>query len=118
MTAQKRVMPPDQGGEKPWKNGVVAFVAFVGFSAAPLLSFVILKPFTDNEMVMFVGACFMSAIALTILGIAKAKICGKRNYLRSVGFVLLNGAVADECRREARNTMEQSLETWGRSKLI
>ncbi|KAA3469591.1 Vacuolar iron transporter 1-like protein [Gossypium australe] len=94
MTAQKGVMPPDQGGEKPWKNGVVAFLAFVGFGAAPLLSFVVLKPFTDNELVMFIGACFMSAIALTFLAIAKAKICGKRNYVRSVGFVLLNGAVA------------------------
>ncbi|TYI14920.1 hypothetical protein ES332_A08G153700v1 [Gossypium tomentosum] len=94
MTAQKGVMPPDQGGEKPWKNGVVAFLTFVGFGAAPLLSFVVLKPFTDNELVMFIGACFMSAIALTFLGIAKAKICGKRNYVRSVGFVLLNGAVA------------------------
>ncbi|MBA0763505.1 hypothetical protein Gotri_012938 [Gossypium trilobum] len=94
MTAQKGVMPPDQGGEKPWKNGVVAFLAFAGFGAAPLLSFVVLKPFTDNELVMFIGACFMSAIALTFLGIAKAKICGKRNYVGSVGFVLLNGAVA------------------------
>ncbi|KAE8664946.1 hypothetical protein F3Y22_tig00112738pilonHSYRG01184 [Hibiscus syriacus] len=76
MTAEKGVMSPDQVEQTPWKNGVVTFVAFVGFGSAPLSSFI--KPFTNNEWVMFVGASFMSSIALTSLGIrlvAKAKQC-------------------------------------------
>ncbi|XVF22640.1 hypothetical protein REPUB_Repub12eG0188700 [Reevesia pubescens] len=92
MTAQKGMLPPEQG-EKPWKNGLVTFVAFVVFGTAPLLSFITLKPFTQNDSVMFIGACIMSALALALLGIARAKIAGK-DYPLSVGIVLLNGAVA------------------------
>ncbi|EOX96106.1 Uncharacterized protein TCM_005437 [Theobroma cacao] len=47
----------------------------------------------DNDLAISIGACFMSAFALSLLGIARAKIAGK-NYARSVGIVLLNGAVA------------------------
>ncbi|XP_039027292.1 uncharacterized protein LOC120161064 [Hibiscus syriacus] len=90
MTAEKGVMSPDQAEQRPLKNGIVTFV---GFGSAPLSSFIVLKPFTDNEWVMFLGASFMSAIALTLLGVAKAKISGK-SYAVSVGLVLLTGAVA------------------------
>ncbi|XVE77050.1 hypothetical protein DITRI_Ditri13aG0030700 [Diplodiscus trichospermus] len=93
MKARKGMLPPDQGGEKPWKNGLVTFMSFVVFGAAPLLSFLVLRPFTDNDLVMFIGACFMSALALALLGIARAKIAGK-NCPISVTTVLLNGAVA------------------------
>ncbi|XVF79963.1 hypothetical protein PTKIN_Ptkin15bG0032400 [Pterospermum kingtungense] len=94
MRAGKGMVPPHQGeDQKPWKNGLVTFMAFVVFGAAPLLSYIILKPSTDDDLVMFIGACFMSAIALALLGIARAKIAGK-NYPMSVGIVLLNGAVA------------------------
>ncbi|GMI95782.1 vacuolar iron transporter 1 [Hibiscus trionum] len=93
MASEKGVMPPDRVEEKPWKNGAITFMAFVGFGSAPLLSFIVLKPFTDDKWVMFVGACFMSAIALTCLGRAKANISDK-GYTESVGLVLLNGAVA------------------------
>ncbi|XWS77119.1 hypothetical protein CRYUN_Cryun01aG0234900 [Craigia yunnanensis] len=79
MTAQKGMLP-----KKPWKNGVVTIVAFVVFGTAPLLSFIILKPFTDDDLVMLIGACFMSALALALLGIARAKIAGK-NYWYSQG---------------------------------
>ncbi|WRX08648.1 hypothetical protein QQP08_001135 [Theobroma cacao] len=47
----------------------------------------------DNDLAISIGACFMSAFAFSLLGIARAKIAGK-NYARSVGIVLLNGAVA------------------------
>ncbi|XP_022769502.1 uncharacterized protein LOC111313012 [Durio zibethinus] len=93
MTAPNAMLPPNRGGENPWKNGVVTFVAFVVFGTAPLLSFIILKSFADNDLVMFVGACFMSALALALLGIGRAKIAGK-NYPSSVAIVMLNAAFA------------------------
>ncbi|OMP00467.1 hypothetical protein COLO4_12632 [Corchorus olitorius] len=94
VKTEKGMPPPDeQGGKKSWKNGLITFFSFVGFGVAPLLSFIILKPFTDNDFVMFIGACFMSALALALLGLARAKIAGK-NYALSVGVVLLNGGVA------------------------
>lgn len=86
------MLPPEEA-EKPWKNGLVTFAAFLVFGTAPLLSFIILIPFTNNEMVKFVGACILSALALALLGIAKAKIAG-RNYAFSVAVTLFNGAIA------------------------
>lgn len=86
------MLPPEEA-EKPWKNGLVTFVAFLVFGTAPLLSFIILIPFTNNEMVKFVGASILSALALALLGIAKAKIAG-RNYAFSVAVTLFNGAIA------------------------
>ncbi|XP_070681786.1 uncharacterized protein [Malus domestica] len=52
-----------------------------------------LIPFTNNDSVTFVGACVLSAIALPLLGIAKAKIAGQ-NYAFSVAVNLFNGAIA------------------------
>ncbi|XP_057780687.1 vacuolar iron transporter 2-like [Salvia miltiorrhiza] len=79
--------------EKPWKNGLITFVAFLVFGCAPILAFIILIPFTDNDQIKFVGACVLSALALALLGIAKAKFAGQ-NYVASVGITLFNGAVA------------------------
>ncbi|XP_051146912.1 uncharacterized protein LOC127262314 [Andrographis paniculata] len=92
MAAEKGMSPPDQN-DKPWKNGLVTFASFLAFGCAPILSFIILIPITDSNMIKFIGACTLSAIALTILGIAKAKIAGQ-NYMVSVGTTLLNGAIA------------------------
>lgn len=86
------MLPPDEA-EKPWKNGLVTFAAFLVFGSAPLLSFIILIPFTNNDLVKFVGACILSALALALLGAAKAKIAGQ-NYAFSVAVTLLNGAIA------------------------
>ncbi|KAJ8573263.1 hypothetical protein K7X08_009774 [Anisodus acutangulus] len=41
----------------------------------------------------FIGACVFSAVALALLGIAKAKIAGQ-NYALSAGITLFNGLVA------------------------
>ncbi|KAL6124301.1 hypothetical protein ACLB2K_076815 [Fragaria x ananassa] len=85
-------LPPEEA-EKPWKNGLVTFVAFLVFGSAPLLSFIVLIPFTNNDLVKFAGACILSAVALALLGIAKAKIAGQ-NYALSVAVTLFNGAAA------------------------
>ncbi|KAH6789510.1 hypothetical protein C2S51_004516 [Perilla frutescens var. frutescens] len=90
-------MGNEKGGmgewEKPWKNGVITFVAFVIFGCAPLLAFIILIPFTNSDSIKFVGACVMSALALAILGIAKANFAAQ-NYMLSMAITLFNGAVA------------------------
>ncbi|KAB2595555.1 hypothetical protein D8674_031005 [Pyrus ussuriensis x Pyrus communis] len=91
MVAQG-MLPPDKA-EKPWKNGLATFPAFLVFGNASLLSFIVLIPFTNNDSVKFVGACVLSAIALALLGIAKAKIAGQ-NYAFSVAITLFNGAIA------------------------
>lgn len=93
MMAQKGMLPSDQATDKPWKNGLVTFVAFIIFGSAPLLSFIILIPFTDDESVKFLGACLLSALALAFLGVAKAKIAGQ-NYAFSAAMTLFNGAIA------------------------
>lgn len=92
MSTEKRILPPDES-EKPWKNGLVTFVAFLVFGSAPLLGFIILIPFTNNDTHKFIGACIMSAIALVLLGIGKAKIAGQ-SYIPSAILTLLNGAIA------------------------
>lgn len=83
---------PDQA-DKPWKNGLVTFVAFIVFGSAPILAFIILIPFTNSDKMKFIGACVLSALALAFLGIAKAKVAGQ-NYVVSACTTLFNGALA------------------------
>lgn len=92
MVNEKGMLPPDQT-EKPWKNGLVTFAAFIIFGCAPLLAFIILIPFTNDDTHKFIGACVLSALALALLGAAKAKTVGQ-NYMVSVGITLFNGAIA------------------------
>lgn len=92
MMAQKGMLPPGRGG-KPWKNGLVTFAAFILFGSTPLLSFIVLIPFTDNEIIEFAGACVLSGLSLALLGVAKAKIAGQ-GYAASAMATLLNGAAA------------------------
>ncbi|KAK9758003.1 hypothetical protein RND81_01G200100 [Saponaria officinalis] len=92
MMGQKGIIPADQD-EKPWKNGLVTFASFLIFGSAPLLSFIILIPFTNDNNVKFIGACIMSALALALLGLAKAKISGE-NYGISALVTISNGAIA------------------------
>ncbi|KAK2650442.1 hypothetical protein Ddye_017931 [Dipteronia dyeriana] len=92
MMAEKGMVPPDES-DKPWKNGLVTFIAFVVFGSAPLLSFIILIPFTNSDTLKFVGACVLSVLALGFLGIAKAKIAGQ-NYVLSASITIFNGAIA------------------------
>lgn len=92
MMAHKGILPPDEA-DKPWKNGLVTFAAFLVFGSAPLLSFIILIPFTNNDSIKFVGACILSALALALLGMAKAKIAGQ-NYAFSMAITLFTGAIA------------------------
>lgn len=92
MAAEKGMLPPD-GADKPWKNGLVTFASFLVFGCAPILSFIILIPFTDRVETKFIGACVLSAVALAVLGIAKAQIAGQ-NYVVSMGMTLCNGAIA------------------------
>ncbi|XP_018730593.2 uncharacterized protein LOC104445927 [Eucalyptus grandis] len=92
MMAQKGMTPPDKE-DKPWKNGLVTFVSFIVFGSAPLLSFIILIPFTDSDTIKFIGACVLSVLALVLLGIAKAKIAGQK-YALSAFVTVLYGATA------------------------
>lgn len=92
MVNEKATLPPDES-EKPWKNGLVTFVSFLAFGCAPLLAFIILQPFTQNDTLKFIGACVLSAVALALLGIARAKIAGQ-NYAFCAAITILNGAIA------------------------
>lgn len=89
---QNGILSPEEG-EKPWKTGLVTFGAFLLFGSAPILAFIVLIPFTQNDTLKFIGACVLSALALAALGIAKAKIAGQ-NYALSVVGTLFNGAIA------------------------
>ncbi|KAL3829615.1 hypothetical protein ACJIZ3_018417 [Penstemon smallii] len=92
MSTEKGMLPPDHT-DKPWKNGLVTFVAFLAFGCAPILAFIILIPFTDRVKIKFIGACVLSALALAFLGLAKAKIAGQ-NYATSMAIIIFNGAIA------------------------
>ncbi|KAL5796284.1 hypothetical protein ACOSQ2_001104 [Xanthoceras sorbifolium] len=92
MTVEKGMLPPN-GSDKPWKNGLVTFAAFLMFGSAPLLSFIVLIPFTNSDTLKFAGACILSALALAFLGIAKARIAGQ-NYALSASITIFNGAIA------------------------
>ncbi|KAL8495384.1 hypothetical protein ACS0TY_019506 [Phlomoides rotata] len=92
LAVEKGMVGPEQS-EKPWKNGLITFVAFVVFGSAPILGFIVLIPFTKSDKIKFVGACVLSAVALALLGIAKAKIAAQ-NYAASMGITLVNGLIA------------------------
>lgn len=92
MVGQKGLLPPDEE-EKPWKSGLVTFTSFLAFGCAPLLSFIILIPFTDDDTIKFIGACILSIVALALLGFAKAKISGG-SYILSPIMTVSNGAIA------------------------
>ncbi|KAI4311538.1 hypothetical protein MLD38_036425 [Melastoma candidum] len=92
MMTEKGMLRPEEQ-EKPWKNGLVTFVSFIVFGSCPLLSFIILIPFTDNDTVKFIGACVLSAVALALLGLAKAKLAGE-SYMISALVTVINGAAA------------------------
>ncbi|KAL6569456.1 hypothetical protein OROMI_013970 [Orobanche minor] len=92
LSTEKGMLSPDET-DKPWKNGLVTFAAFLAFGCAPILAFIILIPFTNDDRIKFAGACVLSALALAVLGILKAKIAGQ-SYGISVGVTLFNGAIA------------------------
>ncbi|XP_042506822.1 uncharacterized protein LOC122083180 [Macadamia integrifolia] len=92
VTAEKRMLPPDQA-EKPWKNGLITFAAFLIFRSFSLLLFIILLPFTQNGSIKFWVACALSALALAIPSLAKAKIAGQ-NYVLSIAGTIFNGVIA------------------------
>lgn len=92
MTSQKGNLPPAER-EKAWKSGVVTFASFIVFGSAPLLSFIVLIPFTRSDTLKFIGATVLSALALVLLGLAKARITG-RNYAASATVTFFNGAIA------------------------
>ncbi|KAI4354967.1 hypothetical protein L6164_003787 [Bauhinia variegata] len=92
MAADGGMLPADQE-VKPWKNGLVTFASFNVFGFTSLLSFIILIPFTDSDSVKFIGACIVSALALALVGIAKAKITSQ-NYVFSAAITVFNGAAA------------------------
>lgn len=92
MMGQKGLLLPDQE-EKPWKSGLVTFISFLLFGCAPLLSFIILIPFTDDDTIKFIGACILSVFALTLLGVAKANISGA-SYTLSALMTVSNGVIA------------------------
>ncbi|KAL6499322.1 hypothetical protein OROHE_025985 [Orobanche hederae] len=92
LSTEKGMLSPNET-DKPWKNGLITFAAFMAFGCAPILAFIILIPFTNDDRIKFFGACVLSALALAVLGILKAKIAGQ-SYAVSVGITLFNGAIA------------------------
>lgn len=92
MAADKGMLPADQE-VKPWKNGLVTFASFMIFGSIPLLSFIILIPFTNSNSVKFVSACLLSALALALLGVARARIAGQ-NMVFSTAITLFSGVIA------------------------
>ncbi|KAL2330373.1 hypothetical protein Fmac_017954 [Flemingia macrophylla] len=92
MVADKGMLASEQE-VKPWKNGLVTFASFMLFGSTPLLSFIILIPFTDSDTVKFLSACLVSALALALLGVAKARIASQ-NIIFSVVLTLSSGVIA------------------------
>lgn len=92
MTMQNGLLPPDDD-ESAWKNGLVTFISFICFGCAPLLSFVLLNPFTNNVNFKFAAACLVTTLTLILLGIFKARISGEK-WLGSILSVLGNGGFA------------------------
>ncbi|CAK8542298.1 unnamed protein product [Lathyrus sativus] len=92
MAADKGILPADQE-KKPWKNGLITFASFMVFGSIPLLSFIILIPFTDSDSVKFVSACLVSSLGLAVLGVARARIAGQ-NMMLTTAVTLLSGVIA------------------------
>ncbi|CAL0304675.1 unnamed protein product [Lupinus luteus] len=93
MVHDKGMVPTTKQEVKPWKNGLVTFISFILFGSIPLLSFMILIPNTNNDSVKFFSACIVCALALSLLGVAKAKIASQ-NYMFSIAMTLFSGAIA------------------------
>ncbi|CAI9101680.1 OLC1v1039058C1 [Oldenlandia corymbosa var. corymbosa] len=67
MVNEKGMLPPDQSADqKPWKNGLVTFLAFLVFGFAPLLAFTILIPFTPNSKINGIESCSDSLDVVTL----------------------------------------------------
>ncbi|KAK4411349.1 hypothetical protein Sango_0207900 [Sesamum angolense] len=64
-----------------------------GIQSADQNAFIILIPFTNDDKIKFIGACVLSAVALALLGLAKAKIAARTTPI-SMGITLFNGAIA------------------------
>lgn len=92
MVADKGMLPADQEA-KPWKNGLITFASFMVFGSIPLLSFIILIPFTDSDLVKFVSACLVSALGLALLGVARARIAGQ-NMMFTTAITVFSGVIA------------------------
>lgn len=92
LTMTQNILPPDPA-DSPLKNGLVTFLSFLLFGSTPILTYLILKPITDNRDFKFLCACVVTILALALLGAAKARISGQR-MLWSVVVVVFNGGVA------------------------
>lgn len=92
MVADIGMLPADQE-VKPWKNGLVTFASFMVFGSIPLLSFIILIPFTDSDSVKFVSSCLVSALGLAILGAVRARVSGQ-NMMFSMAVTVSGGVIA------------------------
>jgi VIT1/CCC1 family predicted Fe2+/Mn2+ transporter len=92
MVAEKGMVPADQE-VKPWKNGLITFTSFMIFGSIPLLSFIILIPFTESDSVKFVSACLVSALGLALLGVARARVAGQKMVF-TTAITLFSGVIA------------------------
>jgi VIT1/CCC1 family predicted Fe2+/Mn2+ transporter len=92
LTMRQGLLPPDPG-DSPLKNGLVTFISFLCFGSLPLLSYLVLSPFTNNKDYKFTGACLVTLLALILLGVAKAGVSGQK-YLNSAAVVVFNGGIA------------------------
>lgn len=92
LTMTQGLLPPD-AEDSPFKNGCVTFISFLAFGSTPLLTYLILKPFTSSNDVKFLSACIVTILALALLGAAKARISGQ-NMLSSIAVVVFNGGIA------------------------
>ncbi|KAK2415115.1 vacuolar iron transporter protein 2.1 [Trifolium repens] len=92
MVAEKGMVPAAQE-VKPWKNGLITFTSFMIFGSIPLLSFIILIPFTESDSVKFVSACLVSALGLALLGVARARVAGQKMVF-TTAITLFSGVIA------------------------
>ena len=92
LTMTQGLLPPDPD-DSPFKNGCVTFLSFLAFGSTPILTYLILKPITNDKDFKFLAACCVTILALALLGAAKARISGQR-MLTSIAVVVFNGGVA------------------------
>lgn len=59
LTMTQGLLPPD-AEDSPFKNGCVTFISFLAFGSTPLLTYLILKPFTSSNDVKFLSACIVT----------------------------------------------------------
>ncbi|HMY80226.1 MAG TPA: VIT1/CCC1 transporter family protein [Candidatus Absconditabacterales bacterium] len=81
---------PDSLNEKPLIQSIITLFSFIIFGAIPLIPFLFMK---DSSFDFWHLSLIMTAIALLLLGFVRWSVT-KMNIIRTVGQILLLGAIA------------------------